>query len=256
MRKPALLAALVASGVGASVAYAQMPTPSPLTIIGSGAVSKGVGTKAKPVPISVKFSVVTGTKDGSRPQGWKSINVFIPKAQANGGLFPKCDINKFAAAQSPKACPTGSRIATGKLTARIGPDKDFSEPGAPCAKDITLFNAGAGKVIAYLSGTPSKCAGISYQPPFPGTLKNSSKGTTLNVPIPPDTITRPLPGVLGSSTSQTNTFARKTVSKGGKLRGFFESVGCKKGSTRTATVFVVGDPDSKKYTAKVKVGKC
>ncbi len=257
MRKFALLIGVAVLALTASIAYAQtQPNPSPLTIKGSGAVSKGAGTKAKPVPISLKFTVETGTSDGTRPQGWKEIDVFTPYVKSNGALFPKCDINKFSAAQNPNACPKGSQIATGKLTAVIGPASDFAPAGAPCKKDISIYNAGQGKVIAYLSGPGADCAGVGYQPPFPGTLKPSKNGTLLRVPIPPDTITRPLPGVLGSSTSQTNLFKKLTVKKGGKTRGFFESVGCKKGTTRTATIFVIGDPDSKKYATKVNAGKC
>lgn len=256
MRKRALFTGLAIAATTASVAYAQMPSPSPLTIEGSGSVTKGLkGTKKKPTIVGMNFTVKTATTDGTRPEGWKSINVSIPAVTANGGLFPKCDINKFAAAQNPNACPKGSQIATGVLTAVIGAANDFSTQGAPCKKSISIYNAGAGKVIAYLSGPGSDCAGVGYQPPFPGTLKNSSKGVTLNVPIPADTITRPLPGVLGSSTSQTNNFKKLTTKSKGVKRGYFEST-CKKGGSRKITTFVIGDPDSKKYSTTSSATKC
>lgn len=256
MRRTALFAGIAALATPASVAFAQsqQPNPSPLTISGTNTVSKGT-RGGKPVPVSIATFVRTGTKDGSRPEGWKDVGLVVPGVTSNGAFFPKCDINKFAAAQSPSACPKGSLISTGKLTAIIGPANDFSNGGAPCKKDVSIYNAGQGKVISYLSGPGADCAGVAYQPPFPGTLKTSNGTMTLRVPIPADTISRPLPGVLGSPTSQRNNFKKLTVRRNGVTRGFFEST-CKKGGSRKVTSFVVGDPSDKTYSLSTAARKC
>lgn len=62
--------------------------------------------------------------------------------------------------------------------------------------------------------------------------------------------------MAGNQIERSYVFRKLTVKRKGVTRGFFESVGCKKGAMRTATVFVVGDPDSKKYQATANVGRC
>lgn len=258
MRKLTVAAAPALCGlaVATTIAYAQQPAPSPVIVKATGSASKGKGTPKKPVPVSATASIVMSTADGSRVESVKTIDHAWGGVVSNGKLFPTCSIDAIAAAQSDAGCPKGSLIASGKLDAVLGPDSDFSNPGAMCSKSVRVYNAGQDKAVYLLVGPGSTCAGVGYLPPFPAKWEKFNavdKGQSLNVPIP-TFIGHPLPGVLGSISTTTLTFPKRTVKVKGRKRGYLESIGCK--GKRTYSNYLLGDPDGEVLASKSSAGAC
>ena len=70
----------------------------------------------------------------------------------NGKDFPTCSLAKIEAAKTDTGCPKGSLVATGSITALIGPttDPSASNPNvAPCKPLLHAYNGGPGKVVFF-----------------------------------------------------------------------------------------------------------
>lgn len=256
MFRAALAGVMAVALVATSIAIAQQPAPSKMTLKASGKAAKGVGSKKKPAPVSISFKVVTSTSDGTRQESWKRIDNAWGGVRSNGALFPKCTVSKIAAAQSADGCPKGSLVATGKLKALNGPQSDFKAQAFPCAKDVSIYNAGKNKVAALLSGPGSACAGVGYLPPFPGTWVSKGGiggGQLLRIPIP-SYISHPLPGILGSPTELSMNVKRMIKKSKGVRRGYVESISCK--GKRKWRQTIVGDPSNRSYKTNATVGNC
>lgn len=257
MRKLAIPAVVaVALGI-AAIAYAQQPTPSPMTLQATGKISSSKGaTKTKGVPVSASMETKTLTADGSRQESLMSLAGGWGGVVSNGKYFPKCDINKINDAQTDKICPKGSLVGSGTLTAVIGPENDFSGAGTPCNKQAHWYNAGQGKMTVMLVGPGSECAGVGYTPPTPAKWSKSAgvNGGEAIVLSVPGNISHPLPGVLASLTGAQVTFKKLVTKVHGKKIGFLEARKCS--GTRTFTATIVGDPSGKKVTATSSMGKC
>jgi hypothetical protein len=240
-----------------AVAAAQLPqpTPSQLKLTTSSTVKPG-GTKKKPKPVAITSLLDTSTADGTRQETFSELDVAWAGVKSQGQYFPTCTAAQIDAQQSDSVCPKGSLIATGKLTALVGPEADFSNPGAKCEKDVRLYNAGKNKVTNILVGDPSKCAGVGYLAPW--TLTWTKKGgiqggQMLKNPIPTN-ISHPLPGVLGSTVHLETDYKKLTTKVKGKKVGYLVSIGCK--GKRTGLTNIVTDPSGAHLTDSQPAGKC
>jgi hypothetical protein len=255
MKRIIALATAVVALAAASLALAQVTSENTYEIKASSSPTTA-GSKSKPVPISTSVSIVVGEKSGNRPATWKSLTTAYAGVRQNGDLFPKCTATQIANAQSDSGCPKGSLVGTGKLVGLIGPATDFTQPGVKCEKDIRVYNGGKGKESLLLVGPGSKCGGVSYNPPAPMTWSNSggvAGGQSVKLPIPSN-IAHPLPGVTGSVGESVIKYKKVTVKKGGKTRGYLESVGCKSGK-RAYTVTILEDP-AKTFKENGSTGSC
>jgi hypothetical protein len=255
MRKFVTIAAATACLTPVAVALAQTATPAPLQLEASAKVAKG-GSKKKPKPVAVTSIIDTSTADGSRQETFSQLDTAFGAVRSNGKHFPKCTVAEIDEAQSDEGCPEGSLIADGDLTALVGPENDFSNPGAECKKTVHLYNAGQNKVANILVGPADECVGVGYLPPWELTWSNKGGvqgGQVLLNPIPPN-ISHPLPGVLGSTVHLVTRYKKLTTKVKGKTVGYLESIGCK--GKRKATTKITGDPSGTKYAETAIAGAC
>jgi hypothetical protein len=200
-------------------------------------------------PVALGFSQVysAGGNNGNRTAPLTDIKTKIYGIVSNGKSLPTCIQAKIAAAKSDAGCPKGALVATGAITAILGPtaNPSASTPGTlPCDPLLHAWNGGGNKVVFFFVETPSHpCAGGAITTgavgPFTGTIRIVGKNLILDTPIPPS-VSFPLPGYEGSLTSETLQWI-KTEKVKGKNVPVTNSVACNKGKR----------PYSVKFTAQM-----
>jgi hypothetical protein len=173
------------------------------------------GTSKKPKAVKLTLGIQGGTDSGTgQPDTSTRIKVQLPKGiKWNGKLWPKakrCSASKATAQGSVSACPKGSKIGSGHVTALGG------NGGVVEEIDLTAFVTTGGHLGLFLEAT---------QPvPIATMLEGKVSGRTINVAIPFN-IQEPVTGVPTGIRSLTFTVNGKTKVKG-KTRGALESSGC------------------------------
>lgn len=176
------------------------------------------GTSKKPKPVSLTLGIQGGTQSGTgQPDTSTRIRVQLPKGiKWNGKLWPKakrCSVSKATAQGSTSACPKGSKIGSGHVTALGGNGGTVEEI------DLTAFVTTGGHLGLFLEAT---------QPlPIATMLEGKVGGQTIDVAIPAN-IQEPITGVPTGIKSLTFTVNGKTKVKG-KTRGALESGACSGG---------------------------
>ncbi|MEP6954854.1 MAG: hypothetical protein ABI950_12415, partial [Solirubrobacteraceae bacterium] len=216
----------------------------------------GKGTKSKPVPVGVGYTMNVSTADGSRPEAVKQLTEAWEGVRSYGKYFPKCTAAQIAAAQSDKVCPKGSLVGTGKVHSLVAPLNDFSTQGATCDRDTHTYNAGQNKVTVIFTGPGDKCLGTAYTSPFSGKWSDTGGigGGQATITIPPREQTYPVPGVLVSTTQLSFTFPKRVITVKGKKVSYLMSVGCK--GKRSAKLIYQGQPKPETHTITASAGSC
>jgi hypothetical protein len=200
-----------------------------------------------------------GGTNGNRTAPLTNIKTTIYGLTTDGKDFPTCSQAKIAAAKSDTGCPKGALIATGAITAILGPETDqtaTAQGQAPCDPLLHAWNGGQGKVVYFFVDEGSHlCAGgavpTGFVGPFVGTAKTVGKNLVMNTPIPPS-VSFPLAGVEGSLTSET--LAWKHVTKklaNGKTVATITSVACNKGKRPYSVAFTAQEPGGAPSTQTV-----
>lgn len=256
MRRAVSLITVAAMLVGAAVALAAQSTPSKVKLSAKFSVSRGTGTKKKPVPVGAGYSLQIKTVDGTRPDGIRHLNQSFEGVRSYGKYFPTCSAGRIAAAQSDKVCPKGSLVGEGPIHSEVGADSDFSGAGSPCDRTTHLYNAGQNKVTVLFVGPGSKCLGTAYTPPYSGywTNKGGIGGGQTIVNIPPFSTDHPIPGLLVSTTSVKFTFFKHIKKVHGKKISYLMSVGCK--GKRNVVESYQEEPTKRTTTIKATAGRC
>jgi hypothetical protein len=210
----------------------------------------GAGKAPSALGFTQKY-IASGT-GGNRTAPLTDIKTTIYGLTSDGKDFPTCSKAKIAAAGSDTVCPKGALVATGPITATLGPvnDQSTSAPNQlPCNPVLDVWNAGQGKVVFFFVDKGSHtCAGGAIQTgavaPFGGTIKTVGKNLVMDTPVPPY-VSFPLTGLEASLTSETLTWKNlsKTL-KNGKTAHYGASIGCKGGKR----------PYSVKFTAETGPG--
>jgi hypothetical protein len=240
----ALAVAAIAALVVAAVAYgAQVNT---YTVTGK-TTPAAPGSKAKPLPIGLDFDYTVGEQTGLRPSPVKRYTIGFYGVQSNGGLFPKCTAASINAAQGIGGCPKGSIVGKGYIINAAGSSADPSDKSIECNLNLTIVNGGQGRAAIFLQGGPSTMVqgkpcviGISQAidakyVPFDG------GGTALQFDVPANLL-HPIGGLDNSVVQVQSSISKLTVRKGGKLRGYYESVACK-GKQRPISVDFLSEAD-------------
>jgi hypothetical protein len=206
-------------------------------------------------PLGYTQKYVANGTNGNRTAPLTDIKTVIYGVKSDGKDFPTCSAKKIAAAGSDTGCPKGALVATGNITATLGPaaSQSSAAPGQlPCNPLLDVWNAGQGKVVYFfVDKAPNHtCAGGAIQTggvaPFTGTTKTVGKNLVMNTPIP-SYVSFPLTGVEGSLTSETLTW--KNLSSGGHHYG--ASVACKSGKRPYSVTFTAQIPGSTPDTQTV-----
>jgi len=216
------------------------------------------GTKAKPVPVSIKFNYQVAEQSGQEPAAVKRYKIsFYGIRSVNGALFKKCSAAQIAAAgNDDSGCPKGSQVGSGKIQSHVYNNNDPSGNGALiCNKDLHLYNAGKGKITLFLTGPAADCqAAPGGQPPFTGKyVAGEGGGTALQFDTPANLL-HPVAGLTVAVRNVTSKINLKTVTKKGVKKGYYESVKCKGKSRPVAVTFTPesGSPSTAKATAACK----
>lgn len=214
MRKLAMLTAgvLAAGAFAVAPTVAQSPTQTTLTV-SSKVNNNKAGTKRNPQAVRLTVNTRWTTPDGlERPVITRALARFPKGAKWNGGNFPKCSQNTLNR-QGLRGCPKSSLIGTGTGTAFA--DTVITRP------KITIVNGGAKRVCLYtVLNNPAR-----VQAPVPGVIRKKRGKFAYEVQF---TVPRVLQVVAGVPIQLRDlTFrAGKTIGRGKKKRGIFETTFC------------------------------
>jgi hypothetical protein len=173
------------------------------------------GTSKKPKPVKLTLGIQGGTQSGTgQPDTSTRIRVQLPKGiKWNGKLWPKakrCSVSKATSQGSASACPKGSKIGSGHVTALGGGGGVVEEI------DLTAFVTTGANLGLFLEAS---------QPlPIATMLEGKVKGQNIDVAIPAN-IQEPITGVPTGIKSLNFTINGKTKVKG-RSRGALESSSC------------------------------
>ena len=221
--------------VVAAVAFAQQTNQYSV----SGSVSPNAkGSKAKPVPVSVKFNYTITEASGKQPAPVKSYKIAFTGLRSNGALFPTCTVSKITGAgNSDSGCPKKALVGTGTIDSYVYQTAEPSGAGGfPCPKNINLWNAGKNKLVIFIYGDPAQCGGVGALPPIDAKFVNGGGGQALQFDVPP-TVLHPVAGLSVAVNSVQSTVKKLTAKKKGKKRGYFEAIGCPGGKRKVTVTF-------------------
>jgi hypothetical protein len=169
------------------------------------AKSQKAGTTSKPRPASLSIEIQQTTRSGTgQPATSKALNITLPKQMKfQGATWPKklrCDPIKANQAKSNSACPKGSAIGKGHVTATAG------DGGIKSEIDVTAYVTKSGDLGLWLStNTPL--------PIHQMLIGKVSKSRVIKVAIPSN-IQQPLVGVKSAISLLRFSLARAVVSTG------------------------------------------
>ena len=230
MKRIIVAVTVVVALIGAGSAYAAINTyTASISVPRSHA-----GTKQQPVPTGYTENLKVHGTGGNRAGVQLIIKTRIYGLVEDGKDFPTCSAAKIGAAQNDTICPKAAKVATGYITAALGPANDFTAPGSPCDPVLDVWNGGQGKLIFFFVDTAAhQCLNgqlhTGQVPPYVATYKQSGKYLDLTVPVP-DSINYPLGvsgGLVGSLESEHLTYLKQTRKVKGKTVAVTSSIACK-----------------------------
>ncbi len=201
---------------------------------GSGAAPSAIGW-------TQKYSALNANS-ADRTAPLTDIKTTIYGLKSDGKDFATCSFAKISNAKSDAGCPKGALVASGEITAILGPEADpsTSDPDQiPCDPLLHVWNAGQGKVVFFFVESATHTCGpiqTGSVTPFAGTVKTVGKNMVLDTPIP-SAVSFPLPGIEGSLTSETLTYKKLVKTVKGKTVMYNASVACKSGKRPYSVAF-------------------
>jgi hypothetical protein len=251
-RTVALATAVVVLACAATAFAQQVNT---YTVTGKTTPAKA-GSKKKPIPISLNFDYTVGEESGQRPSPVKRYTIGFYGVQSNGGLFPKCTAAQLNAAQSDSGCPRGSLVGTGTVINETGASNNPTDKSIACNLNLKVYNAGQGRAALWLQGGPTqivrgKPCVIAINQAIDARYVRHPGGTALQFEVPANLL-HPVGGLDNAVVRVESTIKRMTVRRGGKLRGYYESIGCRKGQRQISVDFLSEAGQSVTATAQAR----
>ena len=222
----------------------------------------GAGTAKKPVALGFvqKLGVKPATAGNANADPLTDIKLSLPKVGFNDKGFPVCTAATIAKAETDAGCPKGALIATGPVTAALWSPSAPTTVGTPCDPVLDSWNAGNGKVTDFFKiPAGHSCAGLQTGAvaPWTGTIKESGTTLVYDTPLPPPVSTNAGNlGLYSSLEAETITFAKLTLTKGGKTTPYFESLGCVAGKRPYTVSFTATDGTTSSTSVVTGSGKC
>lgn len=226
MKRIAIIGTALAVLVGAAAAYAAYNNYAGTTT----KISKGVGSKQKPVALSMVQTLKASAPSGQRAAPLTDIKTTLYGVKLDAGKLPVCtDAKILQNKTSPTgACPKGSLVATGTVKALLGPGTDNSaSKGTACNPHLNVFNGGPKtQVFFFWTKTASDCAGLTTgsTAPFDGHISYKNGGVVVDIPQPPDISTKVAnqPNFFSSLIGEVLSYPKKVNGK-----GYMAGIGCK-----------------------------
>jgi hypothetical protein len=229
LRRFIIIGTALAVVTAASVAYAATLNNYTANITFT---STKAGTSKKPVPIGYTETLgAANATAGKVAAPLVDIKTTIYGMTTNLKPFKTCSFNTINT--GPKfnaACPKGSEVATGHVTAAIG-GPALTAPGTPCAPDLAVYNAGGNKEwFFFTAASATQCGGLKtgQTQPYPGTVKQSGKNLVIDVPLPSfvSTMVAHQPNLYGSLQKETLVVKPLSTKVKGKTVWSQSSVAC------------------------------
>jgi hypothetical protein len=247
LRRLVVIATALAVLVGAVTAYADTTGLNDYTGSNVKLSPNKAGSSAAPSATGFTENYVANGTNGNRTAPLTDIKTTVYGLTTNGKDFPTCSMTKIGNAKSDAGCPKGALIATGSVTALLGPENIQSSqaPTVPCNPLLHVWNAGQGKVVFFFVVTGSHTCGpiqTGGVTPFAGTAKNVGKNLVLNTPIPAG-VSFPITGVEGSLTGETLHYLKVSTTKNGKKVPYTASTACK-GGKRPYSITFTAEPSA------------
>ena len=201
LSRATLAAGLATLSFAPAVGAATGPTRASITGTISPAVA-GTSGKLRPVALTIATRFQTIPAGGQPATTSQAVIYFGHGSVVNARLFPSCNatrLNKIG----PKACPNGSRIGAGTVTA-IG-------AGLPETLALIAFNGARGRsVLFYLAGSSTlKIAQAIQAPMVP--VKSRFYAYKLTLTTPPNL--EAIAGVATAVTSFSSTIKATVVQR-------------------------------------------
>jgi hypothetical protein len=201
------------------------------------------GSNKAPATIAFTEKYVASGNNGDRTAPLTDIKTTLYGMVANAKGFPTCTATQINSAHSDAGCPHGALVATGSITAILGPISDPStsdQNQIPCNPLLHAWNGGGGKIVFFfVDQIPSHTCGpiqTGEVPAFVGKVKTVGKNLVQDTPIPSN-VSFPIAGVEGSLTSETLHYLKVTRKVKGKTVAYNASVACKKGKRPYSVTF-------------------
>jgi hypothetical protein len=241
------VAVLIAAGAAYAATHFNSYSGSSLSI------TKGAGTKAKPVGLSMVENLKAAGMNGERAAPLTDIKVTIFGVKLDVGKLPTCSDAKIDSNPSNPmgSCSAGSLIANGTVSSLLG-NTDPTTAGAPCNPHLNVFNGGPGKQVFYFyTAHAGDCGSLvtGQTAPYDATIHYSGGNAVINVPLPPDisTAVAHQQGLYGSLIHEVLHYP-KTV----KSKAYMVGVGCKAGKRPWSIQFTAHQYDGSTDTQTVK----
>jgi hypothetical protein len=227
LKRIAIIGTALAVLVGAAAAYAAYNNYAGTTT----RISKGVGSKKKPLALSMIQTLKVSAPSGERAAPLTNIKTMLYGVKLDAGKLPVCTDAKILQdkASPTGACPKGSLIATGTVKALLGPGSDNSaSKGTPCNPHLNVFNGGPKTEVFYFwTKTASDCGGLTTgsTAPYDGHISYRNGSVVVNIPLPTDISTKVAgqPNFFSSLIGEVLSYPKKVNGK-----GFMAGIGCKK----------------------------
>jgi hypothetical protein len=232
-RRTSLLAALALTGALAAPTVAHAETV--VTIDGSV-------TQAKPgKPGTMKIAGTTRTTDGTQPPTAARVDLLLPrqlKIDLRG--VPACKAGLLNR-KGPSACPAGSRIGSGGITAVVGPIQ---------AKPVmTLFYGGGRTILLYTRLKEPIIIAQAIEAKL--TPASGVYGHRLTIPVPKN-LQNPI-ATLSAAITDLNATVGGTVRRGAKRRSILSLGPCgPTGSLAFATALTLQDGSTERAASTTR----
>jgi hypothetical protein len=242
----------------AAVAFAQDPEVTNTYTVEGGTTPATKGSKAKPVPVGVKFDYTVGEAQNRRPGVVEKYSIRFGGLIVNTKVAPGCS-KATLDNEGPAGCPAKSIVGTGFIENETGNRADPNDKSIVCNASVQVINeTKANAANIYVKGSPSstdprtKCA-IELAAPIPARFVKRGNATALEFEVP-DTLLHPLPTLSNAVKNVRSTVKRITKKIGGKTRGYFMAAG---GCTRNKrTITVVFTPENGPAATAQKLANC
>ena len=230
------------------------------------AISKGAGTKAKPVALGMVETLNVNAPPGDRAAPLTDIKLTIYGVKLDVGKLPVCTDAKIEQNKTNPdgGCSPKSVIGGGPVHSILGPGSSPSTSPTPGGLPITVcnpflhvFNGGpTTQVFYFYTKSATDCGGLTTgaTAPYDSHVSYSGGNAIINVPLPPDISTKVAnqPNYYGSLIREVLTFTKKA---GGKA--YMVGVGCKAGKRPWSITYTATNYDGSTDTQTVKgTGKC
>jgi hypothetical protein len=189
------------------------------------------GSKKKPTALGYTEALTAAGVNGDRTAVLTDIKLKLYGIKETGKGFPTCSAAQITASPTFDAsCPKGSMAATGSITAVLGAENDFTQPGSACDPLLHVYNAGQGKLTFFFVDTPTHvCLGGLLQtgstPPWTATYKTQGKNLLVDIPVP-SSISFPITGQAGSLETLNLNWIKQTKKINHKKVAEIASVAC------------------------------